>query len=91
MTKKKSPFLWKAKALQRISEPGYYVSIACTLSEHLKARPEVSPQATEDRGMDETIEIRQSDVRGHYMPALPPYISSSAKRRIPVHADIDSD
>ena len=29
----------KAEALQRASEPGSCVSIACTLSEHLNARP----------------------------------------------------
>ena len=32
-------FLWKAEILQRISEPGSYLSIACTQSEHLNARP----------------------------------------------------
>ena len=37
------PFLRKAEALQRASEPVSYLSIACTLSEHLKARPEVAP------------------------------------------------
>ena len=35
-------FLWKAEALQRASEPGSCVSIACTLSEHLNARPSVA-------------------------------------------------
>ena len=39
----KPHFLWKAEALQRSSEPGSYLSIACTLSEHLNARPSVSP------------------------------------------------
>ena len=38
MTKSKSP-LPQAEILQRISEPGSCVSIACTSSEHLKARP----------------------------------------------------
>ena len=32
----------KAEALQRASEPGSCVSIACTLSEHLNARPSVA-------------------------------------------------
>ena len=48
---KSAPLLWKAEALQRASEPGYFVSIACTQSEHFKARPEVAPQATEDRSV----------------------------------------
>ena len=34
----------KAEALQRASEPGSCVSIACTLSEHLNARPSVAPK-----------------------------------------------
>jgi hypothetical protein len=38
----------KAEALQRASEPGSCVSIACTLSEHLNARPLVAPLG--DRG-----------------------------------------
>ena len=47
------PFLWKAEALQRASEPGFYLSIACIQSEHLNARPEVSPEATEDSGLSQ--------------------------------------
>ena len=42
ITKCKSP-LPQAEVLQRTSEPGSYLSIACTLSEHLNARPSVSP------------------------------------------------
>ena len=38
MTESHSP-LPEAEILQRISEPGSCVSIACTQSEHLKARP----------------------------------------------------